>query len=101
MLVLTYGMREEAFWINSAQESIMDSCRSSLVCSYWWVMLEVGDAGEPDRVDSSCVSVCISCGLWDWRERQALVWALWDLLTTVDSLVRLVLWGLETLSFFT
>lgn len=40
MLVLTYGMREEAFWINSAQESIMDSCRSSLVCTYWWVTLE-------------------------------------------------------------
>lgn len=63
-----------------------------------WYLL-VGDTGEPDRGDSSCVSVCICCGLWGWRERP---WfgPLWNLLAMIDSLVRIVLWGLETLFFF-
>lgn len=95
VLVLTYGMREEAFWINSAQESVMDSCRSSLVCTYWWVTLE--NLTEVVPLVSLFASVVV-CGAGE--KDGPWFGPLWDLLATVDSLVRLVLWGLETLSFF-
>lgn len=79
--------------------SFLDKFKKGFMQNLLGLYLLEGDTGEPDRGGRSCVSVCICCGLWDWREGLALVWAPLGSFSNGRQSCWISLWGLEIFYF--